>query len=370
MANHLIGGVVPQAYRGRSRWSAEQAQRWLRFIARRMTHERGGSGTLQTQLAWSRIGAWPPAWLQRLVFGAYVGLTVAATAWLALDGSASPSSLPGWAPLAWGLTAGVCYVLAVVLDLVLTGDWTIGVAIGLAGGVGLGLTGGLLLALELAAGTAQTVVPALAGLVVGALAGLVLALGMVVLGFRNEATRARRRWPSSLAFGRPSGFVSVILALLAVLFMIGLEEPNGSDWALVVTCVVLAVLAQSMTSGQASEHATSSARRSLRRDVAAWAAVGVLLGGCGTLVWGAAFDTRPVYLPLWFVLYFSVAVLSSHTSGYLLAVLWFWSRGDLPLTPLRFLDDARDREVMRTVGWHYEFKHQVLLERLAQPDQR
>jgi hypothetical protein len=53
-----------------------------------------------------------------------------------------------------------------------------------------------------------------------------------------------------------------------------------------------------------------------------------------------------------------------------LAFLQLANRWQTPVRLMRFLDDARERNVLRTVGPVYQFRHALLQDRLAGPDQR
>jgi hypothetical protein len=44
------------------------------------------------------------------------------------------------------------------------------------------------------------------------------------------------------------------------------------------------------------------------------------------------------------------------------------ARGHTPVHLMRFLEDARDRNVLRTIGPAYQFRHARLQDRLAEPD--
>jgi hypothetical protein len=52
-----------------------------------------------------------------------------------------------------------------------------------------------------------------------------------------------------------------------------------------------------------------------------------------------------------------------------LAFVQFAARRRTPVRLVRFLEDARDRNVLRTVGPVYQFRHARLQDRLAGQDQ-
>ncbi|GAB3938806.1 hypothetical protein GCM10027614_19620 [Micromonospora vulcania] len=49
----------------------------------------------------------------------------------------------------------------------------------------------------------------------------------------------------------------------------------------------------------------------------------------------------------------------------LLVFVWLRRKGDAPLRMMRFLEDARAKHVLRTVGPRYQFRHARLQDRLA-----
>jgi hypothetical protein len=57
----------------------------------------------------------------------------------------------------------------------------------------------------------------------------------------------------------------------------------------------------------------------------------------------------------------------SATWSVTLASAQLWRRGQAPANLLRFLDDARKRQILRTVGPVYQFRHARLQDRLAAP---
>ena len=58
-------------------------------------------------------------------------------------------------------------------------------------------------------------------------------------------------------------------------------------------------------------------------------------------------------------------LVSSATWAAALASAQLWRRGETPVRLLRFLDDARERQVLRTVGPAYQFRHARLQDRLC-----
>jgi hypothetical protein len=372
IAAHLIDEIIPRAYPKARGWSAAQVKIWFSYLARQLTHHPGGAAPLgqPAPLSWSYISEWAPAWLTRSVYSVSFGLLLAASSWLAVAGSRNDPPIPaasfGSVALLWGATGAASYALALAFDLRLIRLPVVGMAIGLATGVGFGMLGGLLVTLKLLDdGQIRAVGPALLiGDALGFVLGTGLALVMVLVGLRSDSMSKRRQWPSAFGLGPPSWSTAGILGLLCSLFLASHHFTKAAV-ALTLASFLAALGADALLTAQDSARGATSARQSVRHDLAAWTAIGVVTGVCGTLLLGTAFETRPAALPGWFAVFFTVALLSSHTSGYLLAAGYLSATGRLPITPLRFLDAAVDREVMRRNGWRYEFRHRTLLERLG-----
>ena len=62
---------------------------------------------------------------------------------------------------------------------------------------------------------------------------------------------------------------------------------------------------------------------------------------------------------------FGSGLMSSTTWATALASAQLWCRGETPTHLLRFLDDAHERQVLRTVGPTYQFRHARLQDRLV-----
>jgi hypothetical protein len=67
-------------------------------------------------------------------------------------------------------------------------------------------------------------------------------------------------------------------------------------------------------------------------------------------------------LPAWVI----AAAASSEVGRFAVATALFWVRGRAPLRLLRFLEDARERQIIRRAGTVYEFRHARLQSRLVQ----
>jgi hypothetical protein len=82
------------------------------------------------------------------------------------------------------------------------------------------------------------------------------------------------------------------------------------------------------------------------------------------LEWEAA--TNVVYLALWFAVWPLAAMVVSEVGRFGVATTLAWIRGRGPLRLLRFLEDARERQIIRQAGTVYGFRHARLQSRLAQ----
>jgi hypothetical protein len=63
--------------------------------------------------------------------------------------------------------------------------------------------------------------------------------------------------------------------------------------------------------------------------------------------------------------FYPVSFFSTASGRYLIASVWLWLRGELPLHSTRFLDDAHTRGALRQIGGVYQFRHAQLQDRLA-----
>jgi hypothetical protein len=370
IANHLIDAIVPQAYSAhRPGPPPDRAQEWLRFVARRMTIAPDGTplDRPSPELAWSQVSEWTPAWLPKLVYGLGFGLLVTGAIRLALIDPhpvlTGPGQLWGVAAL-WGVAGAVTYLFTVALDLRLTRFPVMGLSVGDASAVMIGLLGGLLVAIRLSESW-STPVWIGSGLLIGVAAGIVLSLVIVRVGLRDPRLRSRRKWPSSFGLSSPSWVPALMIAAPSAVFLLARRDVSVWEVITVVVVFVIGVFSESVLSAQGSDHGPPSARQSLRHDLMAWSALGVFAGIFAGLLLSSVFGTDLLVLPAWFAIIFCIPLLSSHAGAYLLAVTYLWATGKLPLTPLRFLDDAWRRGVIRRNGWRYAFRHQLLLQRLS-----
>ncbi|MDQ1288087.1 MAG: hypothetical protein QG622_1652 [Actinomycetota bacterium] len=370
VAARLISSIIPQSYPpGRPGPTSAQAQKWLAFLARRMTHGADGRplSRPRTELAWSQVAEWLPRWPARLVDGIGMTIVVALTCRTALNGVLASQSPIGdrtaAVPALWGVVGALAYLVIVELDRRLTGVNMVGLSVGSVGGTVLGMLGGVVLATRL------TMVSPTAAVACGLSGGVVLAavisLSVVLMAMRTPRQLSRRQWPSSLGRGAPSWRTALLLGIPCGFYLLARPHVTGTDLAVVTVTLLATACCEAMLSAQGAHRGPATARQSVRRDLAAWSTLGVVLGGGGGLLLCTVFGTGLAGLPGWFAAGLLLSLLSSHSVAYLLAVAWFRFRRQLPLAPLRFLDDAWRRGVLRRNGWRYEFRHKLLLDALG-----
>jgi hypothetical protein len=373
---HLIDRMVRSAYDPTSSCagssavgagSRDQRQRraeeWLERIAYRMpSHD----------LLWPVVGTWVPATTSRLIYGILFGPISAAAALLAVAPSTQPLE-PAAVALAWGLGGVLTYIVAATIDQRVTRIPVAGMAFGIAGGGMIGLLAGLTLGLWLVARPAVGPTTGLAvGLAAGVGLGIALATTFVTVGMRNPRVAARRVWPAALGKGsiaRPGAALTLAVAIAFVL-LAALSESGSATLAVVVAAggsslglvgdVIMA------TQGDSPRRAPASPEASLRGDLAVWTLFGVVFGTGKALIFGFIFHNGVLGGLGWFALSFAITLSSSHASGFVLALATLHVTRTGPFRLLAFLQDAQDRQVMRRVGWAYQFRHGRLQERLAE----
>lgn len=361
---HLIDQMLVSAYSATagSRRSGLRgypaAEPWLEHIAHRM------SGNV---LVWSGVSEWVSTRTSRLVYGTLFGAITAAAALIAL----APSTVAvdhAVAAAAWGLGGLTSYAVSAAIDQRVTGVPVVGMAFGIAGGALTGLLAGLALGLWLASHVAAA--PALAaGLATGIALGISIAVAFVVLGMRNPRVAARRSRPAALGLGGVARPGALLMLAIACSFA-ALSAPESATLAVVVatTGISIGLLGDIImsTQGDATPLTFSSPEASLRRDLAAWTMFGAVLGLANTLIFGFIFGSGVGGGIAWFGVSFLIALASSHASAFALAVTALFVTGRGPLRLLRFLRDAHRRQVLRRVGWAYQFRHHRVQERLAE----
>ncbi|MEV4050039.1 hypothetical protein AB0J55_02525 [Amycolatopsis sp. NPDC049688] len=327
IAEHLLDQAVAAAYepqpgRAGSRYPEVTARRTLEFLAARLSAEN------TRDLAWWTISHWTPA-LVRTLAGGFVGAV--ATAAAGMLGVLEIGLILGWK-------------LAISPLIVTTGFAVIGFVVG-APAHGrlrnqphqLNLYGG---------GHVQWKENATAGLSLGVGSGAA----------------------SGLYFTYSAGTLSAgVTALL-------LQTPLASG---------AFILASSLWDKMLTQEPPKAIepRYLLRQSLLTGAAVGLGVGlaiTAGTFGLAAvanlveAWDSFPTaweigLLALTWSVNLGIAIGAVCSSGCTtaLAQLYFFVTGKTPLRLARFLDDARERQILRTVGSDYQFRHATLQDRLA-----
>ncbi|MGH3864672.1 MAG: NACHT domain-containing protein [Pseudonocardiaceae bacterium] len=409
---HLFDIFIPAAYRPhpdpsrRCRWTADQARRWLVFLARDLEHRQNG----KSNLAWWELSGAAPRPLAGISVGLVAGLVGAL---------GFPSSMQIGCGLISALVAGLLFRTWVRRDR--TG-LTKGVLGGLCGGLlgGLGalvvfgagagntlagtfLAGGITFGIAVApfsrfftafvGGFVGESVAAFSrhasfvhkiGATVGPVAWLINGLGFwlavgLAVGLADRSAPARElRWsPSGFGYGLAGGLVIGFVAWIQVGstggLVIGLASTIEGGYVGGLFTVMSADLTKAATP-----------RVVLVRDRAIFRStslgLGFSLGLIAMLVrtFNSSFsDVVPngfraglgVGLTDFIAVGISFGFLQACWGLFTLAHWWLAASRHLPWRLMTFLDDAHARGVLRQVGAVYQFRHVELQRRLAS-DQR
>jgi transcriptional regulator with XRE-family HTH domain len=372
--DHLLDRVLPAAYTPRPgqpppRHTLAQARRWLGFIAWRMSRESTGA-----DLAWWLVPRWRPAWPRSVITITTVALVAGVAGGLA---GGRPGALAVGAPVA------LAAALALLRDggpprqagwprwgrVLSRANLTLGFAVGLAGGLAFGVAVGL------AAGLAL-------GLLVGLLVGVLIGLAANLLfgladGLGHLPTGAGSPVDPITSWCRDRQYV---LALVAAFSLVG-GVMGGLAWELTgwLYTDIASGLAGGLLGGLAigvvlglsgafeGRLATALVGRlatGFARTIAFGLALGLAAGSAAALSASLADGLLFGFaLGLGFGLAFALADSAAWPAALAFAQL-AW-RGQAPLRLLRFLEEARDRQVLRVAGPVYQFRHARLQERLA-----
>ncbi|MGH3430006.1 MAG: hypothetical protein ACRDQZ_20960 [Mycobacteriales bacterium] len=192
---------------------------------------------------------------------------------------------------------------------------------------------------------------------------------IVILGGRSPLQRGRLRWSRT-------GTPTTLLTGLVVGLMSGLGYglTRGLVFGIVfgLTGGLLLGLRQPSTEAASPLDSRSLWRRERQFGLTVGLTVGLGLGlaiGLGT-GFGFGLAVGIVYgIPEGIVAGLGSGLVSSATWAAALAGAQLWRRGEAPVRLLRFLEDARDRQILRTVGPTYQFRHARLQDRLAHKHQ-
>jgi hypothetical protein len=65
--------------------------------------------------------------------------------------------------------------------------------------------------------------------------------------------------------------------------------------------------------------------------------------------------------------FYLASFFSTASDRHMIASVWLWLQGRLPLRSTEFLDDAHTRGALRQIGGIYQFRHARLQDRLGSP---
>jgi hypothetical protein len=409
--DHLSDAFIPAAYRPspdpeqRSRWSADQAERWLVFLAKHLDHNLAGT----TDLAWWQLRSATPRPLIGLAAGlgcAVVGGTLGGLGAVGHTGGLAFALMAG---LAVGLTIRlgkfedklaaedavrpisrffhtfndklpVRFAVGVAGGLIggLAGGLLSGHAGGIAGGVADGLAAGLWVGgtCGLVGGFAGGLVGGFSGGLLGALSGGVaggvadgIAVGVAVgvaAGVAGPPEPARElRWsPEGLVFGLVCAVGGGVIAGLAFGAVDGIAFGLGGGLA--------AGLAGGLGGAPADLKDAAAPGVVLVRDrktfqvigIVAWIVAGLVVG---VVTWhaGGVFAGLMAGLGLGLGAGLGAAFVQSVWGQFAIARCWLALRCHLPWRLMGFLADAHHRGVLRQEGANYQFRHVELQHRLA-----
>lgn len=412
LERHLIARVVPAAYTRRPGRPAppyrqDQAEQALAFLARQMNQDD------TRDLAWWQIPRWIPATpriLASMLATGLLGGTLGGVMFLLcglvlvimiLKAGPAFSSVVGqdpWTVLGDNLLVGLGFGFGVGLPLgIVFGrggreprrvrNWraiswrsvlTAGLVYGLVSGLAGGLAGGLVAVLTAVPG--RLVVLPVVNVVGGLAAGLTLGLSGwhgEEQGSPQDLVKSRRK---DRLFGLVLGLTAVVVAVRSL--DLGLVSGLGVGLAalLVVWLVfgLMSRLAGRFVTGLADgEPDPQGPREAWRHDRAFRFRVG--------LVFGLGLGVGVVLLPLLLLGFrgrlglgivnfleagFSVALVYGITSSVTWSTTLAWrqlrrTRRVPAVALMPFLEDARGRGVLRTVGAVYQFRHATLQDKLA-----
>lgn len=203
---------------------------------------------------------------------------------------------------------------------------------------------------------------------------------IAVLGGRSPLQRSRRlRWsatttPTTLLTGLLTGVALGLVYWLVYQLTHGRELTLGLTPGLMIglgfglTIGLLLGLRQPPTEATRPLDPQSAWRRERQIGLVFGLVFGVVAGATGGIVDGLVAGIAVgfgVGITVGLMFGLGSALVSSATWPAALASAQLWRRGEAPVRLLRFLDDARERQILRTVGPAYQFRDIRLQDRLA-----
>jgi DNA-binding SARP family transcriptional activator len=356
LEGQLLDSFVPNAYAqvprspGRNpktspsgRYTAEQATRWLGFLARHLerTHSR--------DLAWWQLYRAVPAGTRSALIGVLIASFFVVTG--RLDDGPALAAIYG---LSFGGAGYLTHRFGRAPEPLRTELRFAGAAGKFAGRFAIGAVVGVLLGLGWSLAT-------------GLVAFLAVVFGLVFavhVWFAKPVDASRVSSPRTILRNERTGAIA-----LSVSFLVSLGLFDGMAFAFTAQTRFLPVLGgrYDLALAVAGGLAGASFGWFMARGVAA-----VCYGLAGAIAGGQVFPaaTNPV-LPIVVGVFFGggigLAVLVTRAWGnYFVHHVWLAATGRLPWRLMHFLDDAHRRGVLRQAGGVYQFRHARVQERLAE----
>jgi hypothetical protein len=370
--DHLLDRVIPQAYAPRPgqpqpRYSLPTAQRTLRTIAALMSQD-------QTRdLAWWHLPAWAPRLPRILAIGVASGVVACMGGFRLL----LSAGLPSWIAPTFVLVAGLGGMLGASLSARKHSGpehWRFllrhPALVFIFGAVSMiWLTTVSISWFDIDFLLAAIYV-SMISLACWMTVGFAIRLAEK-LGYPMPHVRSVHRHPALLfAIGSKFGLVSMFWLIFLV------DAPPAI--AIGVLIAIVLVFGFGFWSGlrrpgtRAVEPLTPTASWGEYRvaALATWLALGLISGGF-TAIFGGLFGVTTYFSTV--TTLFGLGLLSGFMLGLIYPETWSTSlaftqlaaRWRTPIQLMRFLDDARERNVLRTVGPVYQFRHARLQDRLA-----
>ncbi|GAA3979816.1 hypothetical protein [Streptomyces plumbiresistens] len=373
-------------------YTLDQAQRWLGRIAQRMTSDEA------QELAWWRMHEWASAAWRILAGIAGGGLAAGLIAALVgrFTNELGERTVIGVFPAAvagavLGLATGIVTERRAAHVSLLRGSARASF------NAGMGLMSGLAVgsAVALTVGPASGPVAAVIAAPVAALTagiGTGFAAGLLDLTPPRATTSSQasplKRFLGRLVVGLPAGLATGVPAGLAGGIPLGLAQGTRRGLVVGLAIGIAYVLAFGLLDGFAriapnadSPVGPKSAwnedrKHSLSTGVVFGLAMGFAAGLTDSLA-TARHDPLGVAIPVGLITGVVVGVVTGTAAGLTVSNSWrtmvvfvqLWVLRVLPLRAMRFLEDARERDVLRETGPFYEFRHARLKDYLArQPE--
>lgn len=400
---HLLHRFIPAAYRGRadksrrSKWTSDQAERWLAFLAHNLEYRRQGD----TNLAWWTLPRAAPRPLDRICVGLVAGLAgalgfpfpvefglgliVVVGVGLLLRSAVQPGRVSLTAGFVGGLVGGLLGAVA-ALAAVGVGVEHVRVVPSIAGGFACGIAVaafskfwiGLVAAFVGAFFTVfsgYAVIGRSIGAVLDPFTHLIIGIGTgvaagVAVGLANRSTPARELHWSRAGFvcGLACGLLAGVLLWMEAGFL------RGLIFGLLVTVTSGYVAGRSEAISLDPTSAASPGAELARDRTTFWLSclgVGLTLGlGTGLVITSGVRSGFQLGLEVGLANLVAVGLsygfMRASWGSFTIARWWLAASRQLPWRLMQFLADAHEhRGVLRQAGAFYQFRHVELQRHLA-----